>query len=77
MLSTEKLEVSDIVQLSPDIDNYAFASYLLVVTEIKSFGVQGYVQGLGDREAPGGQAYIRVEWKDMERTGGRAFWMTR
>ena len=75
MLNTEKLECGDIVQLSPDVMNKGFALCLMVVTEIKSFGAQGYVQSLGTRDQPGGEAFIRINWKDIEPTGGKAVWM--
>jgi hypothetical protein len=69
-------EPGDIVQLSPTTTNTAFACCLLVVTEVRQWGVQGYVQALGDtREAPGGQAYYRAKWGEFEPTGGRAVWM--
>ena len=48
----------------------------MVVTEPKAFGAQGYVQALGEaRDAPGGQAYYRATWAEMEETGGFAPWV--
>jgi len=36
----------------------AFAACIMVVTEPKEWGAQGYVQALGDsRDIPGGQAF--------------------
>lgn len=72
------LETGDVVQLDPDkIGNKAFAGCMLVVTEPKPFGCQGYVQALGDaRDVPGGRAYLRVKWDEMEYVG-RATWMCR
>jgi hypothetical protein len=69
--------VGDVVQLDPaTTENPAFRGCLMVVTEIKPWGVQGYVQALGDtRDAPGGQAYYRAQWGTFEETGGRAVWM--
>lgn len=65
----------DIVQLDPEkTANNAFAGCLMVVTEVKAWGVQGYVQGLGTRESRGGQAYYRAETGTFERTNGRAVW---
>ena len=71
------LEPGDIMQLSPtEARNKAFSACLFVVTEPKEFGAQGYVQALGvDRDAPGGQAYYRATWAEMEPTGGRAEWV--
>ena len=45
----------------------------MTVTEPKAFGAQGFVQALGEaRDAPGGQAYYRAKWEEMEPTGGMA-----
>lgn len=69
------IEVGDIVQLDPEkTGNKAFAACLMVVTEVKSWGVQGYVQGLGTREAQVGQAYYRADNGTFEPTGGKAVW---
>jgi hypothetical protein len=44
---------------------------MVVVTEQKSWGIQGYVQSAG---VPG-QQYIRLKRKDFELTGGKAVWV--
>lgn len=69
--------VGDVVQLSPELtENRAFAGCFLVVTELKPWGVQGYVQALGEtRDAPGGLAYYRAKWGTFEETNGRAVWL--
>lgn len=47
----------------------------MVATEIKAWGVMGYVQALGESRAErGGQAFIRIEWENIEPVG-RAAWM--
>ena len=70
-----KLEVGDIVQLNPHTcKNRMFAGCMMVVTEPKSWGAQGYVQGLGQDENLAGQAYYRATWDQMELTGGIAIW---
>lgn len=75
MIATEDLKIGDIVQLSPDVGNKAFACCFMVITEPKTWGAQGYVQGLGTREKQVGQAFYRAKWEEMELTGGRAIWM--
>jgi hypothetical protein len=71
-----KVSVGEIVQLSPETcKNRMFAGCLMIVTEPKSWGAQGYVQALGEDGHPGGQAYYRAEWEEMESTDGRAVWM--
>jgi hypothetical protein len=66
---TQNLKVNDIVQVSPDKE--IFGGCMVVVTELKSFGIQGYVQSAGVE----GQAYIRLAFCDFEPTGGRAIWV--
>lgn len=73
------VEVHDIVQLDPETTlNKAFAGCFMVVTEVKNWGVQGYVQALGTRsdQADGGQAYYRAETGSFKGTGGKAVWVT-
>jgi hypothetical protein len=70
------LREGDVVQLSPDVGNPMFACCMMTVTEPKSFGAQGYVQMTGEYGEPGGQAYYRARWEDMEYVG-RAEWVVR
>jgi hypothetical protein len=73
MFATD-LEPGHLVQLNPEtVGNKAFAGCILVVTELKSWGVMGYVQALGTREGGGGQAYYRAKWEEFELVG-KAFW---
>jgi hypothetical protein len=46
----------------------------MVVTEVKPWGAQGYVQAPGASGKPGGQVYYRAQWAEMEITFGRAVW---
>lgn len=73
-MNERDLQPGDVVQLCPEVGNPAFAYSLMVVTEPKSWGAQGYVQVLGTRDGPGGQAYYRVKWAEMEYVG-RAEWV--
>jgi hypothetical protein len=68
MSNTEYL-VGQIVQVKPEIE--VFGACMVVVTEQKSWGIQGYVQSAG---VPG-QQYIRLKHKDFELTGGKAVWV--
>ena len=66
-----------IVQLNPETTrNKAFGGCLMIVTEPKQWGAQGYVQALGpNRDELGGLAYYRATWDEMEPTGGTAEWI--
>ena len=71
----EFFEPGMLVQLNPfKTKNPMFAGCILVVTEVKHWGVQGYVQSLGDKGKPGGQAYYRAEWDTFDRVG-HAMWI--
>lgn len=60
------IQQHQVVQLNPETTkNPAFAGCLFVVSDVKSWGAQGYVQSLGTREAAGGQAYYRATWEEM------------
>jgi hypothetical protein len=64
-----KVDVGDIVQVNPELDT--FGGCMVVVSEVKSWGIQGYVQNAGQD----GQAYIRLKTEHFEPTGGRAVWV--
>jgi len=73
-IELKRLSEGDVVQLCPaSTRNQMFAACFLVVTEIKDWGVQGYVQGLGQDGKPGGQAYYRAHWEEIELVG-QAVW---
>ena len=63
------MNIGDIVQVNPEKET--FGGCMVVVTEVKSWGVQGYVQNAG----ADGQAYIRLKTEDFEPTGGTAVWI--
>lgn len=71
-----RMKLGDIVHLNPvTCNNPMFAGCLMVVTEVKTWGAQGYVQALGANGKPGGQAYYRAKWIEFEPTEGTAIWM--
>lgn len=64
------LTPGDLVQLNPDtVGNKMFTACIMVVTEPKPFGAQGYVTALGRDGLPGGQAYYRATWAEIELVG--------
>jgi hypothetical protein len=46
-MEARKLQVGDVVQIRPDIDEGVFGGALMIVAEPKSWGAQGAVHGLG------------------------------
>jgi hypothetical protein len=70
-----KLQPGDVVQLDPyTTENPMFRGCMLTVTEVKEWGIQGYVQSLGQRNRPGGQAYYRAKTGTYEHVG-QAQWV--
>ncbi len=63
------LEIGDVVQLNPKLPQ--FGGMLLVVTEPKEWGCQGYLLSTFNFEAVRfhGAAYIRTNWEEMEYVG--------
>ena len=75
MKAGRSLMPGEIVQLSPTAcGNPMFGGCLMVVSEPKPFGAQGYVQALGQDGKMGGQAYYRAKWDEMDDTGGFVTW---
>ena len=59
-----ELNPGDVVQIGIDASNPQFIGCLMVVTEPKSWGAQGYVTIPGQ-----GDAYYCAPWEDMEFVG--------
>lgn len=64
------LQPGDVVQLGP---NSNFPYCLMVVTEPKKFGAQGYISVPDKLGEEPGLAYYRAKWEDMEFVG-KAAW---
>ena len=69
-----ELKNGDVVQINPEIKDSFFAGCLMVVTEPKSFGAQGYVKIPGKRGEQPRHAYCRIKFEDMEFVG-HAVWI--
>jgi hypothetical protein len=63
------IKVGDIVQVNPEKE--MFGACMVVVTEVKSWGIQGYVQSAG----VDGQQFVRLKHEDFEKTNGQAVWV--
>lgn len=69
-MQKQELKIGQLVQLNPEtVRNVMFTGCIMVITEPKEWGAQGYVQGLGQNEEPGGQYYYRAKWEEMELVG--------
>lgn len=65
------IEVNDVVQITPVIES-KFRGCFMVVTEVKSWGVQGFISIPTGPEMPGA-AYYRVPFEQVVRIG-KAEW---
>ena len=74
MTKHPNIKPGTVVQLSPNADYPRFARCMLTVTEVNVWGCLGYVQGVGKNSKPGGQAYYRARWDEMELVGS-AVWV--
>lgn len=61
------IAVGDIVQADPE--KTEWGPSLVVVSEIKPWGIQGYTH-----IPKSGAAFIRLKFGDFEPTGGKAVW---
>ena len=69
-MKATQLKEGQLVQLNPDtVKNRMFAACIMVVTDPKSWGAQGYVQSLGEAGECGGRAYYRATWDEIELVG--------
>ena len=68
-MTQDEIKCGDIVQVNPDKE--MFGACMVVVTELKTWGIQGYVQSAG----VAGQQYIRLKFDEIEPTNGKAVWI--
>ena len=74
MNAVDEMQDGTIVQLNPHTArNRMFAGCLMVVTELKSWGVLGYVQAFGEDGHPGEQAYYCAKWEEIEELAGGGY----
>lgn len=65
----EQSQFGDVYQIKPD--HKLYPGYLVVVTESKSWGIQGYLMHWCDFDAVRykDMAYVRVSWDEIEYVG--------
>jgi len=69
-MEKQDIKKGDLVQLNPEtVGNKMFTACIMVITEPKPWGAQGYVQAFGVEGGRGGQAYYRAKWEEMELVG--------
>ena len=69
MTTDPRIKVGSVVQIAPDESNPGlFGGCMLIVSELKSWGVQGYVRIPGK-----GDSYCRPRWEQMAYVGESAW----
>lgn len=64
------LKPGAIVQVNPDEHKDGFfATCFVMVTEVKTWGIQGFVPVPGERGELPGRAYCRLKWEEIELVG--------
>lgn len=63
----QRVKPNSVVQIAPESDE-RFGGCLLVVTEVRTWGVQGYVNNCANKNERG-LAYYRANWADIEYVG--------
>lgn len=69
------IDVGDVVQIDPATTTQGsfFGGCFMIITEVKSFGAQGFICMPGNRGEMPGAAFFRCKSEDMVRIG-RAEW---
>lgn len=65
----EVFEKGTIVQIDPTHENKMFAGCLMIVTEVKSWGLQGYISCPESKDKMPGVAYFRCKKEECEPVG--------
>ena len=63
----ETFEPGNIIQITDPSDKWY--SCLIIISEVKSWGIQGYITIPRNDGEPLGQAYYRLKWGQFERVG--------
>lgn len=66
---THDVQVGDVVQIEPNEETDWFGGCLMTVTEVKIWGVQGFVAMPVERGQPPAKAYYRVKHGQYARIG--------
>ena len=66
-MNKAEIKIGELVQLNPELTkNQIFAGCIMVVTDPKSWGAQGYIQSFGENGKHGSRVFYRASWEEME-----------
>lgn len=67
--SDPRIVVGSVVQLNEHASDDCYVGCLLIVTELKEWGVQGFIPTPKQLDAPAAQIYLRPKWDAIEWIG--------
>lgn len=70
----KKIEENDLIQVNEDGPEHWFRC-ILVVDEVKSWGVQAYCVIPSVRGRPSGDAYMRLKWEEFDVLGAKSMFV--
>ncbi len=65
----ERIKVGSVVQINEKHGRLGWMGAFLLVTELKSWGVMGFVHVINTHEDPPGFAYIRLKFEEVDYIG--------
>ena len=68
-MNDDRIRVGSVVQLNERASATCYVGCFLLVTEIKPWGVQGFVAHVGDLSEPAGMIFLRPKWDAIEWVG--------
>lgn len=65
----ERIKINSVVQLNENASAECYIGCLMLVTEIKDWGAQGFVATPQSKVEPAARIYLRPKWDAMEFVG--------
>lgn len=65
----QRIAVGSVVQLNERASDECYIGCLLIVTEVRSWGVQGFIPVPHERGKPAGHVFLRPKWEALEWVG--------
>lgn len=70
----ETIEPGDLIQVNENGPSHWFR-VILVVEEVKTWGVQAYATIPAARAKPAGDAFMRLEWQEFDLVGAKSLFV--
>lgn len=67
-----EVEPGDVIQVNDTVEHWFRC--LMVVDEVKGWGVQAYCTIPGERGRAAGDAFMRLQWEEFDLIGAKSLW---